>query len=474
MTDLNSVQLQAHNAAMASASDKHMKDIKEEAKKLAAMAELHKKEMMQHSKALADLAAKHEAEMRNQMTSHEDSLKTLKQENARLRDELAKAMQRATSSEAEFARINAELERKKGEFTTLSQRVAQAESGLKEVDSLKQKIGSLHVEIQGYQNDRRELEAARKAFAEAQADATRSRELLGTLEQSSKQFEREKMEYAGQIKAAQDAAAKTAGINEQLQAEILEQKSNAARDAEKMKDLQARLEKMHEFEQGILLSRKTVKDLEECVAVLRAENERLVEAFEQSKSEVQKLRAFKSEMLTKYASMERNLQDQIFDLVDERNTYKGELEHFYSLPNPCGVGLGLRSVDVVESHSHSLTSTVTVIDILPGMSAAQSGMIAIGDLVTEVEGMSTSGKTTDEIKTAIAGKRGTRIKITFRRPSDLSDYTIVLKRGAWGPDHCAVTPEHMDMVDEGRWPSVKSRTSADRSIDNSTSFKGDY
>ena len=34
MTDLNSVQLQAHNAAMASAADKHSKDIKEEAKKL--------------------------------------------------------------------------------------------------------------------------------------------------------------------------------------------------------------------------------------------------------------------------------------------------------------------------------------------------------------------------------------------------------------------------------------------------------
>jgi C-terminal processing protease CtpA/Prc len=101
-------------------------------------------------------------------------------------------------------------------------------------------------------------------------------------------------------------------------------------------------------------------------------------------------------------------------------------------------------------------------------------MISIGDQVLEVDGMTAAGRTAEEIKTLIAGKRGTRIQLTFRRAEDQCEYTIVLKRGAWGPEHCAVSPEHMDMADEGRWPEVKSRTAADKHLTNSAPFRADY
>jgi len=44
------------------------------------------------------------------------------------------------------------------------------------------------------------------------------------------------------------------------------------------------------------------------------------------------------------------------------------------------------------------------------MSAAQSGMITIGDFVLAIDGVAASGKSTDDLKNVIAGKRGTRIR----------------------------------------------------------------
>jgi C-terminal processing protease CtpA/Prc len=166
-------------------------------------------------------------------------------------------------------------------------------------------------------------------------------------------------------------------------------------------------------------------------------------------------------MLKKYAEMERRLQDQVFDITDERNAYKGELEHFYSLPNPCGVGLG---INVTVSADGS--SAASIIDIVPGMSAALCGMINVGDEVLSIDGMSAYGKSTDELKSIISGKRGTRVQVAFRRGMDHSEYTLILKRGAWGPEHAVVSPEHMDMHDQGRWPEVKARTADNRSLTN--------
>jgi len=33
----------------------------------------------------------------------------------------------------------------------------------------------------------------------------------------------------------------------------------------------------------------------------------------------------------------------------------------------------------------------------------------------------------------------------------MTAYEIILKRGAWGPEHCVLTPEAKDMIERGRW-----------------------
>jgi hypothetical protein len=212
-------------------------------------------------------------------------------------------------------------------------------------------VRDLQAEIVGYKRDRKELEAAQKAAKEAQADAESTREKLGALEQKNKQWERERKELEGQVQAAQDAAIKTAALNEKLKFDCLE-----------LQELKSKLEMMRELEKGLLASRRTIKDLEDLVAILKSENESLSAAVETSTADIRKLRASKTEILSKYAATERNLQDQIFDLIDERNAYKSELDHFYSLPNPCGVGLGLKCTEMPDSKA---SSSVEVIDVQP-------------------------------------------------------------------------------------------------------------
>ena len=317
----------------------------------------------------------------------------LKTENGKLREALSKAEQRASTAEANVVPVTNELQRAKDELDALAQRLAKAESeaeayrkeaqsasekvrelqaeilvyrrdrkeleaaqkDLKEAQAQAQsaidKVRDLQAEIVGYKRDRKELEAAQKATKEAQADAESTREKLGALEQKNKQWERERKELEGQVQAAQDAAIKTAALNEKLKFDCLE-----------LQELKSKLEMMRELEKGLLASRRTIKDLEDLVAILKSENESLSAAVETSTADIRKLRASKTEILSKYAATERNLQDQIFDLIDERNAYKSELDHFYSLPNPCGVGLGLKCTEMPDSKA---SSSVEVIDVQP-------------------------------------------------------------------------------------------------------------
>jgi hypothetical protein len=83
----------------------------------------------------------------------------------------------------------------------------------------------------------------------------------------------------------------------------------------------------------------------------------------------------------------------------------------------------------------------------PGQSADLSGAIKVGDDLREVDGIPCIGLTLDEIKAKVAGKRGT--KVTMRMMRDDTDdgeqngqiFSICLKRGAWGPEHCVLEPE---------------------------------
>ena len=85
------------------------------------------------------------------------------------------------------------------------------------------------------------------AIKEAQTDAQRAREQLGALEQTSRQWERERKGLEGQVQAAQDAAGKAATLNEKLKAESLDYKTQAERNARTIEDLQSKLKSMQEL-----------------------------------------------------------------------------------------------------------------------------------------------------------------------------------------------------------------------------------
>jgi hypothetical protein len=56
------------------------------------------------------------------------------------------------------------------------------------------------------------------------------------------------------------------------------------------------------------------------------------------------------------------------------------------------------------------------------------------------------GQKIDAVKARITGKRGSRIKLKLRRKRDGEEYTVVLKRGAWGAEYAVVSPEQLDML----------------------------
>ena len=55
--------------------------------------------------------------------------------------------------------------------------------------------------------------------------------------------------------------------------------------------------------------------------------------------------------------------------------------------------------------------------------------------------------TLDDLRTAIAGPRGSKVTLRFLREKahdgvlDGLEFTLVLKRGSWGPEHAVLAPE---------------------------------
>jgi len=149
----------------------------------------------------------------------------------------------------------------------------------------------------------------------------------------------------------------------------------------------------------------------------------------------------------------RTLRDQ-YDLVDEtREALFVELNRFLSMPNPCGVGMACSEV---KSKTERL---IVVQGIQPGLSADLSGVIRINDQLIQVNEYLSDDLSLSEVQAAVAGNRGTQVALRMRRKieegehkGETFDYRVVLKRGAWGPEHCVMTPEDLDMINTGRWP----------------------
>jgi len=180
-----------------------------------------------------------------------------------------------------------------------------------------------------------------------------------------------------------------------------------------------------ESQRGLSKALATIRDLEQASELLTAEHESLKGNVAKLTEQLSKLREQKSAIVAAYRETELSLQDQLFDAIDESNVYKAELDAFYALPNPTGVGL------VIETTTGKDLHITEVVGVIPGMSAAASGVISLADRVMAVDGIAVKGRSNDEIKTMLSGRRGSRVAVSFSRPVG-EDYTLVLKRGAWG------------------------------------------
>ncbi|MGB1603152.1 MAG: hypothetical protein ACPIOQ_61040, partial [Promethearchaeia archaeon] len=137
------------------------------------------------------------------------------------------------------------------------------------------------------------------------------------------------------------------------------------------------------------------------------------------------------------------------------------------MPNPVGVGMSL--IETKTTHPDGrIEVKFTVGGMQAGLSADLSGIIQKDDELLQVNEFLAEDMSLPEMQNHVSGNRGTQVCFRFRREvpegpkkGESFEYRIVLKRGAWGPEHCVMTPEDLDMVDKHAWPVPGSLTNED-------------
>ena len=94
-------------------------------------------------------------------------------------------------------------------------------------------------------------------------------------------------------------------------------------------------------------------------------------------------------------------------------------------------------------------------ELIPRMAAHLSGFLQVGMEVMEVNETAVRGLTVSQVQAVMAGSRGSIMSLTVRRHPAEGRTKILLKRGAWGPEHSVVDVEARDMLDEGSWPDLR-------------------
>jgi hypothetical protein len=98
---------------------------------------------------------------------------------------------------------------------------------------------------------------------------------------------------------------------------------------------------------------------------------------------------------------------------------------------------------------------VVIEELIPRMAAHMSGALQVGMEVMEVNEKAVRGLTVAQVQAVMAGSRGSIVSLTVRRHPEEGRTKILLKRGAWGPEHSVVDLEPHDMLDEGSWPDLR-------------------
>ena len=88
---------------------------------------------------------------------------------------------------------------------------------------------------------------------------------------------------------------------------------------------------------------------------------------------------------------------------------------------------------------------IRVTDLVPAMAAALSGAVRVGDVLVAIDGQGTDTMDMEGVRERVVGPRGSCVVFKFVRGAagvpllDGSgagvEFSVLLKRGAWGPEH---------------------------------------
>ena len=88
---------------------------------------------------------------------------------------------------------------------------------------------------------------------------------------------------------------------------------------------------------------------------------------------------------------------------------------------------------------------IRVTDLVPAMAAALSGAVRVGDVLVAIDGQGTDTMDLEGVRERVVGPRGSCVVFKFVRGAagvpllDGSgagvEFSVLLKRGAWGPEH---------------------------------------
>ena len=222
------------------------------------------------------------------------------------------------------------------------------------------------------------------------------------------------------------------------------------------------------------IRRKDVECKEKILEHNRESDEKIAQAQKEYRDQ---LRQDKIKLEESYASTEKELLEkaelargrglqllqQVLEYKEERDELKVELERFTKLPNPVGIGIELKyEHNPIETDVG--VSDVVIAGLVPGLSADLCGSIRPGMYLLAVDQQSVAHMPIEDINERLYGKRGSRVSLALADLSSVSQAApkknnhtqlqVILKRGAWGPDHCIVEPEDLDMIDSGAWPDM--------------------
>lgn len=113
--------------------------------------------------------------------------------------------------------------------------------------------------------------------------------------------------------------------------------------------------------------------------------------------------------------------EQVIDMLDPYSAYftAEEFEEFLNSIEMTSIGIGV----VIEEHDKG----IYIVDVIQGASAEQAG-IAIGDIITQIDGKPTVHMTTSQASSLILGAENTSVILTVLKPNGQSVTKTIVRK----------------------------------------------